>query len=85
MVTCGDQYNDSECNRSPIKKVTYDEKEDTHNSESHAQEKVNSSDVDLSDDENLPLSKLKMISCQRQDIRQVENPLNLVCYPESTL
>ena len=65
--------------------MTYDEKEDTCNSESHAQEKVNSSDVDSSDDENLPLLKLKMISCQRQDIRQVENPLNLVCYPDSTL
>ena len=69
---------------SPIKKVIYDEKEDTCNSESHAQEKVNSSDVDSSDEENLPLSKLKMISCQRQDIRQVENPLNLFCYPDST-
>ena len=56
--------------------MTYDEKEDTPNSESHAQEKVNSSDVDSSDDENLPLSKLKMISCQRQDIKQVGNPLN---------
>ena len=43
--------------------MTYDEKDDTCNSESHAQEKVNSSDVDSSDDENLPLSKLKMISC----------------------
>ena len=64
--------------------MTYDEKEDTHNSESHAEEKVNSSDVDSSDDKNLPLSKLKMISCQRQDIRQVENQLNLVCYPDST-
>ena len=85
MVTCGDQCNDSKCNRSPIKKVIYDEKEDTSNSESHAQEKVNSSDVDSSDDENLPLLKLKMISCQRQDIRQVENPLNLVCYLDSTL
>ena len=84
VVTCGDQCNDSECDRSPIKKLTYDEKEDTHNSESHAQEKVNSSDVDSSDDENLPLSKLKMISCQRQDTRQVGNPLNLVSYPDST-
>ena len=84
MVTCGDQCNDSECNRSLIKKVTYDEKEDTPNSESHAQEKVNSSDVDSSDDENLTLSKLKMISCQRQDIRQVVNPLNLVSYANST-
>ena len=84
VVTCGDQCNDSECDRSPIKKVISDEKEDTLNSESHAHEKINSSDVDSSDDENLPLSKLKMISCQRQDIRQVENPLNLVCYPNST-
>ena len=67
-----------------LKKLTYDEKEDTCNSESYAQEKVNSSDVDSSDDENLPLSKLKMISCLRQDIRQVKNPLNLVCYPDST-
>ena len=25
-----------------------------------------------------------MISCQRQDIRQVGNPLNLVSYPDST-
>ena len=85
MVTCGDQCNDSECDRSPIKKVTYDEKEDTRNLESHTQEKVNSSDVDSSNDENLPLLKLKMISCQRQDIRQVGNPLNLVSYPNSTL
>ena len=85
MVTCVDQCNDSECDRSPIKKVNYDEKEDTGNSESHAQEKGNSSDVDSSDDENLPLLKLKMISCQRQDIRQVKNPLNLVCNPDSTL
>ena len=84
MLTCGDQCNDSECDRSPIKKVTYDEKEDTPNSESHAQEKVNSSDVDSSDDENLPLFKLKMKSCQRQDIRQVGNPLNLVYYADST-
>ena len=84
MVTCGDQCNESECDRSPIKKVTYDEKEDTHNSEIHAQEKINSSDVDSLDDENLPLSKLKMIGCQRQDIRQVGNPLNLVSYPDST-
>ena len=77
--------NDSECNRSPIKKVTYGEKEDTHNSESHDQEKVNSSDVDSSDDDdNVPLSKLKMISCQRQDIGQVGNPLNLVSYADST-
>ena len=36
------------------------------------------------DNENVPLSKLKKISCQKQDIRQVENPLNLVCYPNST-
>ena len=85
MVTCGDQCNDSECDRSTIKKVTDEEKEDTCNLESHAQEKVNSSDVDSSDDENLPLSKLKMISCQRQDIRQVANPLNLVSYADSTL
>ena len=84
MLTCGDQCNDSECDRSPIKKVTYDEKEDTPNSESHAQEKVNSSDVDSLDDENLPLLKLKMKSCQRQDIRQVGNPLNLVSYADST-
>ena len=84
VVTCGDQWNDSECDRSPIKKVTYDEKEDTPNSESHAQEKVNSSDVDTSGDENLPLLKLKMISCQRQGIRQVRNPLNWVSYANST-
>ena len=84
VVTCGDQCNKSECDRSPIKKVTYDQKEDTCNSESHAQEKVNSSDVDSSDDENLPLSKLQMISCQRQDIRQVGNPLNFVSYADST-
>ena len=64
--------------------MTYDEKEDTCNSKSHAQEKVNSSDVDSLDDENLPLSKFKMISCQRQDIRQVRNPLNLVSYVDST-
>ena len=41
VVTCGEQSNDSKCDRSPIKKVTYDEKDDTCNSESHAQEKVN--------------------------------------------
>ena len=67
-VASGEQVvnNDSECDRSRIKKVTYDEKKDTHNSESHDQEKVNSSDVDSSDDDdNVPLSKLKMISCQR--------------------
>ena len=64
--------------------MTYDEKEDTHNSESHAQEKVNSSDVDSSDDENLLLSRLKMISCQRQNIRQVRNPITLVSYADST-
>ena len=53
--------------------MTYDEKEDTLNSESYDQEKVNSSDVDSSDDnDNVPLSKL-MISCQRQDIGQVRN------------
>ena len=62
VVTCGEQSNDSGCHRSPIKKVTYDEKDDTCNSESHAQKKVNSSDVDSLDDKNLPLSKLKMIS-----------------------
>ena len=84
VVTCGDQFNDSEWDRSQIKKVISDEKEDTLNSESHAQEKINSSDVDSSDDENLPLLKLKMISCQKQDIRQIENPLNLVCYLDST-
>ena len=84
MVTCGDQCNDSECDRSPIKKVTYDEKDDTCNSESHAQKKVNSSDVDSLDDENLPLSKLKMISCQRQYIRQVGNPITLVSDADST-
>ena len=27
VVTCGDQFNDSECDMSPIKKVIYDEKE----------------------------------------------------------
>ena len=65
--------------------MTYDEKEDTPNSESHDQEKVNSSDVDSSDDDdNVPLSKL-MISCQRQDIGQVGNPLNLVSHADSTL
>ena len=42
------------------------------------------SDVDSSDDENVPLSELKKISCQKQYIRQVENPLNLVCYANST-
>ena len=85
VVTCGDHFNDSECDRSPIKKVISDEKEDTLKSESHAQEKINSSDVDSLDDENLLLSRLKMISCQKQDkVRQVENPLNLVCYPDST-
>ena len=33
VVTCGEQANDSECDRSPIKKVTYGEKDDTCNSE----------------------------------------------------
>ena len=84
VVTCGDEFNDSECDRSRIKKVISDEKEDTLNSASHAQEKINSSDVDSSDDENVPLSELKKISCQKQDTRQVKNPLNLVCYAEST-
>ena len=60
-------------------------KEDTCNSESHTQEKVKSSDVDsLDHDDNVPLLKLKMISCQRQDIRQVINLLNLVSYASST-
>ena len=85
MVTCGEQFNDSECDRSPIQKVTYDDKDDTCNSESHAQKKVNSSDVDSSDDENLPLSKLKMISFQRQDIGQVGNPVTLASDANSTL
>ena len=84
VVTCGDEFNDSECDRSRIKKVISDEKEDTLNSASHAQEKINSSDVDSSDDENVPLLELKKISCQKQDIRQVKNPLNLVCYADST-
>ena len=83
VVTC-DEFTDSECDRSQIKKVTSDEKEDTPNSARHAQEKINSSDVDSSDDENVPLLELKKISCQKQDIRQVENPLNLVCYADST-
>ena len=85
VVTCGEQSNESECDRSPIKKVTYNEKDDTCNSESHAEEKVNSSDVDSSDDENLPLLKLKMISCQRQDIGQVGNPITSVSDAYSTL
>ena len=85
MVICDEQSNDSECNRSPIKKVTYDEKDDICNSESHAEEKVNSSDVDSLDEENLPLSKPKMISCQRQDIRQVRNPITSVSDAYSTL
>ena len=84
VVTCGDEFNDSQCNRSRIKKVISGENEDTLNSASPAQEKINSSDVDSSDDENVPLSKLKKISCQKQDIRLVKNPLNLVCYPDST-
>ena len=84
VVTCGDEFTDSECDRSRIKKVISDEKEDTLNSARHAQEKINSSNVDSSDDENVPLSELKKISCQKQDIRQVENPLNLVCYADST-
>ena len=84
VVTCGDEFNESECNRSRIKKVISDEKEDTLNSASHAPEKINSSDVDLLDNENVPLSELKKISCQKQDIRQVENPLNFVCYADST-
>ena len=45
---------------------------------------MNSSDVDSLDDENLPLSKLIMISCQRQDIRQVGNPITLVSDADST-
>ena len=85
VVTCGEQSNDSECNRSPIKKVTYDEKNDTCNSKSHAEEKVNSSDVDSSDDKNLPLSKLKIVSCQRQDIGQVRDPITSVSDAYSTL
>ena len=56
VVTCGEQFNENECDRSPIQKVTYDDKDDICNSESHAQEKiVKSSDIDSSDDENLPL------------------------------
>ena len=70
---------------SAIQKVAYDDIDDTCYSESHAQKKVNSSDVDLSDDENLLLSKLKMISCQRQDIGQVGNPKTLACDANSTL
>ena len=70
---------------SQIKKVIYDEKDDTCNSESHAEEKVNSSDVDPSDDKILPLSKLKMISCQRQDIGQIRNPITMVSDAYSTL
>ena len=85
MVTCGEQFIDSECNISAIQKVTYDDIDDTCNSESHTQKIVNSSDVDLSDDENLPLSKLKIISCQRQDIGQVGNPITLACDANSTL
>ena len=38
--------------------MTYDEKDDTCNSESHAQKKVNSGDFDSLDDKNLLLSKL---------------------------
>ena len=33
-VASGEQFHDSECNRSPIQKVTYDDKDDTCNSES---------------------------------------------------
>ena len=83
VVTCGDEFNNSQYDRSRIKKVISDENKDTLNSASPAQEKINSSDVDSSDDENVPLSKLKKICCQKQDIRQVKNPLNLVCYPDS--
>ena len=85
VVTCGEQFHDSECDRSPIQKVTYDEKDDTCNSESHTQEKMKSSDVDSSDDKNLPLSKLKMISCKRQDIGQVRNTISLASDADSTL
>ena len=84
VATCGDELNDGECDRRQIKKVISDEKEDTLNSASHAEEKINSSDVDSSDNENVPLSEFKKISCQKQDIRQVENPLNLVCNADST-
>ena len=41
VVTCGDQFNESECDRSRIKKVISDGKEDTLNSKSYAQEKIN--------------------------------------------
>ena len=83
-VESGEQFHDSECDRSQIPKVTYDDKDDTCNSESHSKKKVNSSDFESSDDENLPLSKLKMISCERQDIGQVRNPITLACDADST-
>ena len=47
--------------------------------------KMKSSDVDSSDDKNLPLSKLKMISCKRQDIGQVGNTISLESDANSTL
>ena len=34
VVTCGEQFHDSECDRIPIQKVTYDDKDDTCISES---------------------------------------------------
>ena len=85
VVTCGKKFNDSECNRRPIQKVTYDDKDDTCNSESHTQEKMKSSDVDSLDDKNLPLSKLNMISCKKQDIGQFRNTISLASDADSTL
>ena len=72
------------CERSPIKEVTYD-KDDKCNSESHAEEKVKYSDVDTSDDENLPLLELKMLSSKSQHIGQVDNTRFFISDSNSTL
>ena len=66
------------------KEVYYD-KDDKCNSEGHAEEKVKYGDVDTSDDENLPLSELKMLSSKSQYIAQVDNTRFFISDSNSTL
>ena len=83
-MRCDEQFHDRECNRIPLQKVTC-KKDDTYNSANNAQKKVHSSDVDSSDDENLPLSKPKILNSKRHDKGQVENQIYFTSDAYSTL
>ena len=84
IVNDNSEIKDREEGDSPIQEVTY-EKNDTCNSESHGCEQVKSGDGDSSDEDNLPLSELKVLSSKENRIGQGENLVYFTSDADSSL